>query len=259
MIIWCAYCQTYQGESAPFDDYGLSHGICPRCDAAEAWADRSAPARALPLREFWDQLREVTLAGNLPAARTTLQRGIALGVRPLDLAFGMMQPLLREVGVLWQRGEFDVAREHAASQMVRELINLEYELVPECGRLRNAPHPTVLLCAPEDNTHLIGLEFVELWLATHGISSMRPRHPAHAAEIADAVAAARPRWVGLSVALPGQLASVQAIVAAIEARGLANAPRFAVGGALYRSGDAAAALPGVVSIVSVAAFLDLLG
>ena len=33
MLRWCSYCQKYLGETAPLEDYRVSHGICQACEA----------------------------------------------------------------------------------------------------------------------------------------------------------------------------------------------------------------------------------
>lgn len=236
MIVWCAYCQRYQGEKPAFDDYRLSHGICPECERAGRFEERGAEARVAPLLAFYDRLRDAARRGDLPEASALLEEGTRLGVRPTDLAFGMLQPILHEIGDRWARGEIDVATEHAASARVRDLLDLVYPHLPESAGARDAPSPSVLLCVPPRNAHTLGVDFVELALLIRGVPTMRVKPSASKDEIARVAAFARPRWVGISIALPGQLADAKRVAKAIASQAQAAPPRIVVGGGPFRHG-----------------------
>ena len=47
MIRWCAYCQHYQGEQEPLDDYSITHDICEPCLASGAMENPVLTARVL--------------------------------------------------------------------------------------------------------------------------------------------------------------------------------------------------------------------
>lgn len=33
MIVWCSYCQKFLKEKPPYDQFQVSHGVCPSCMA----------------------------------------------------------------------------------------------------------------------------------------------------------------------------------------------------------------------------------
>jgi len=75
MILWCAFCQRYQGEKAPFEDFSLSHGMCAACEAANAHDDPGIGARVAPIREIYDHLRTAARAGDGGAMAVELLDG----------------------------------------------------------------------------------------------------------------------------------------------------------------------------------------
>jgi hypothetical protein len=83
MIRWCAYCRTYLDEIAPVDDFGISHS-----------------------------LRAAAAVGDVARAGEMLDQGLSIGLRPVDLALGMLQPLLHRIGAEWALGRATGAEEH---------------------------------------------------------------------------------------------------------------------------------------------------
>jgi methanogenic corrinoid protein MtbC1 len=250
VFLWCAYCQRYIGESSPFDDHSLSHGLCPSCDAANAFGKPLSPGVGR-IRELHARLRACVLAGDLEAASALVDASAALGIRPLDLALGMMQPVLQEIGELWAQGRLDVAHEHVATGLVQRLLELAYSRFPESARLRNADAPAVLLCTAPSNRHTIGLDLVELALTAGGIPTQRMTLAASARDIAVRVEAVGPKWVGVSIALPSQMADAEDVAASVEALGLGRPPRVVAGGGCCRGH--VAARPEGLSVVADAA------
>ena len=249
MILWCAYCQRYKGEKAPFEDYRLSHGLCPSCDSLDASLEAGLEKKMAPVREFYDGLRAFAQASSLSDASVQLSEAARLGIHPMDLALGMLQPALYEIGDLWAHAKLDVAHEHVSTQRVRDLLDLMYSRFPECAQCRNAEEPTVLLCAPTSNQHTLGLKFVELALSVRGVPTQRL--PASVGDIVARVVASRPRWVGVSIALPSQLVDAEEIAAAIASAHLSDPPRVVVGGGPLRHGVADRAESRVEVVASV--------
>ena len=34
MLKWCSYCQQFMHEIAPYDDFGVTHGLCATCESS---------------------------------------------------------------------------------------------------------------------------------------------------------------------------------------------------------------------------------
>jgi hypothetical protein len=234
MIAWCAYCQRYMGEMAPYDSYALSHGLCGDCAARGAVDDPTLPQRIEPVRAFYEGLRRAVATGNAPAAEQSLREARALGLASLDVVLGMLQPVLYEVGDLWARGDVDVAHEHAATRLVRELVELAYETLGLAGRPGADDEARVSLCVAPGNAHTLGVTFLEMALVSRGVPTRTSLAPLDVDEIVARVTADRPGWLGISVALPSQGEMALAVAERVAGLDLPARPRVVMGGHPFR-------------------------
>lgn len=233
MIRWCAYCQTYQGESAPFDDYGITHTICPACFARGAHRADDPESGITAIRELFGRL---TSRPRQTSPAQLLAEGEKLGLSPVDLLVGVLQPVLYEVGERWSRGEASVADEHAISRAASVAVELLLESRPELVALRQARRPEVLLTCAPGNTHAVGLQLVEFFLLSEGVPvyTILPGLPAD--EIVELTRTLEPKALGISVAMPEQVASVCEIAKRVHALPDSHGPVVLVGGFAVRGG-----------------------
>jgi hypothetical protein len=122
MIRWCAYCQKFLGEKEPRSDFCLTHGICAQCRAAPASHRTTLAEAARPIIEFYEKLRSQAVSNELPSARELLEASSSIGISPLDLTAGIMQPLLSEIAHLQQKRQATIRQEHAFSKLVSEIL-----------------------------------------------------------------------------------------------------------------------------------------
>ncbi|WP_200249621.1 cobalamin B12-binding domain-containing protein [Thiococcus pfennigii] len=234
MIKWCSYCQHYMGEVEPLDDYRMTHGICPVCKQrlkARA-ADEQLGARIQALGE---RMMANAFERRPENIDDLLREGRELGLRPIDLALGVLQPSLYRVGELWVAGVVTVEDEHRFTAFAKELLDKVSAQVPD--RLLRAPQPRVLLARPEGNEHDLGVRVLGLHLASEGIASRTLPEPCKAEQVLSAVHAWQPRIIALSVSMLQQIHSVEAIAAAVRAASApGQAPEIVVGGLPFRNG-----------------------
>jgi methanogenic corrinoid protein MtbC1 len=232
MIRWCSYCQRYLGEAPPFDDYAMTHGICDACFVS---LDGGASFRgAERLVDYYGRLNLAGQGGQLPSAAAVLDEGIALGLRPVDLLMGLVQPALYQVGESWSSGKITVASEHAFTAMASALLALVTYKYPDAHAYRQSCQPRVLLIAAEGNYHTLGLQLVELMLVLERIPTFTVYPGIPAAEAVQLWRAMRPPVVGFSLAEAGQLGQVREAADAILSD--ASPPRLVVGGFPVREG-----------------------
>jgi len=126
----------------------------------------------------------------------------------------VLEPLLREVGERWHRGEFSIAQERLVSATVRKHIALILDTYD-----RTARHPAIVFATLQGERHELGLLMSAMICASHGVKVhyLGPDLPAreigrYALEVDAAV-------VALSVVLlegiervPEQLAEIRAAV-----------------------------------------------
>jgi methanogenic corrinoid protein MtbC1 len=233
MIHWCAYCQKHLGEIAPYDRFEISHGICKTCLEGKVLLDREALDRIRPVAAYYQKIADAYKRSESPSE--LLEEGLQLGLDPWDLLVGILQPALRSMGERWAQAAATVAEEHQLTAACAEILALMKARQPEVKAMQESASPEVLLVNAEGNSHALGLQMVEFYLAAHSVPVMALQQGLPAQEVLQIVASARPRTVGISCALPAQLASVCRTAEAIAALPEEYRPRVFVGGFALRS------------------------
>lgn len=253
MIAWCTFCQSYQGETPPIDRWELTHIVCPSCLASGVYEKPAAADAVWPIAEFFGELRTAGRRGLATASDGVLARASALGVRPLDLLIGLLQPALREIGAAWEAGTLPVAHEHRFSRMVEEITAV---VLVEARRATPPPEsPEFLLVGADGNFHTLGPRVVELFLLAHGrsVTALVPGLPA--AEVLRLVERLAPRTLGVSVSEASQLGALREVADGVRALPPARRPKLVVGGGFVLRGGA---LDPGLGVTACAALEDLL-
>lgn len=205
MIHWCAFCQTFQGETPPFERKDVSHGLCVSCAKTGIdWSDeQEARVRGLAdlNRRFW----AAGLVGDPDAMIALAEEAVREGIRPIDLLFGLAGPLLVKVGDLWESGELTVAEEHRFTFACEAVIRL----VSRHVKTPVASGGSVLLSTIEGNEHTLGLRFAQLGLASIGIASTWVTQELPPRGIVELALSGGHSVVGLSISMADQVSSLQ--------------------------------------------------
>jgi hypothetical protein len=87
MLKWCSYCQQFLGEVPDYDNFAVSHGICPGCYATTSKQSDVDLTRPLLLKAVQRKLWTAGLDNNLTAAAkiiddATRARFQAISFRP---------------------------------------------------------------------------------------------------------------------------------------------------------------------------------
>ncbi len=234
MFRWCAYCWRFLGEREPLTDYAPTHGICPDCEARDALTDPQAVARTRPIAELHAAMVEVAQGDSDDEVHALLQRGRALGIRPLDMMVGVLQPALYELGRLWSLGALDPATEARFSRFCEDALqDMQLDQARRLGPLAGAP---ILLVAAEGNHHTIGVRMVAFALREARRDARVVLPTPDVPKLGQLCALLRPSVLGISVALPDQVGHVARAAEAIEALGLPT--RVVAGGFGLRAVEA---------------------
>lgn len=233
MFRWCAYCWTFLGERAPFADLSATHGICDACVERDALSDAEALTRMRPLTAFHADMVRIATDDTDVEVEAIVARGTSLGLRPLDLLVGILQPALYEVGRLWEAGRVRPVQEARLTNLCRRVLDTLSER-ERTGVLAD-PRPILLLSAP-GNAHDLGvriLAYALLCARRDARVLSRPPTPEDAIRECSRTNAAA---VGVSIGTPEQLAYVEELVRLRDAR--ASTTAIVVGGR-GASGDGA--------------------
>jgi methanogenic corrinoid protein MtbC1 len=163
-----------------------------------------------PARALFDHLAAGDAEGVYALVGDLVDRGADLD----DLA-DLVGAAQREVGRRWQRGEWTIAREHAATALAeRALAMVAFEITEPAVR------PTVLVACAEGEWHTLGPRVVadglrrRRWDARFLGGSMPAEH------LREHIDLERPLAVALSCAVPAALPGLQRSTAAVHEHGI---------------------------------------
>jgi methanogenic corrinoid protein MtbC1 len=213
VIKWCAYCQHFQHEAEPFDQYVISHGICPACMPMVPKLGKAEKPRILELQQLFQDILALSMDNSRSDLTQVYKRSRRLGLKPLDLMMGMLQPLLVNIGQLWAQGQVTVATEHRFSAMVGDLV-AEFRRDPSVPPRPEAPE--LIMVTAEDNYHTLGLQMADAYLASRGIPTLTVMPGLPTLEVLELIRRHKPKAVGFSVALPIQMKQVREVAEAIK-------------------------------------------
>lgn len=229
MIRWCAYCQQFQGEVQPYDDYGFTHGICESCGLKDFKYTDQEFIKIQTLVKIQKQLFDAGLEGGETLAEEAIEEAKQAGVQSVDLLMGLIAPLLWKVGKLWETGDITVADEHRFTK-VYESIVAKIENIEPADEFVD-----VLLINAPANTHYLGLRVLNLWLQSKQIKSAIFKINQKELVIAEIVKL-KPKFLGFSVATEYQLLDTVTLAEKVQLSMGSEAPKLIIGGAAVKRG-----------------------
>lgn len=237
MLRWCAYCQEFQGETAPFEDFNLTHGICPKCLSENAPRIDRRLEHAKSLRDLQERLMNSGKTENAEAARAMIDLAMEAGIRPVDVLMGLVSPALYSIGEQWSHGSVTVAEEHRFTAFCESAFDII------ANKLRRAADRSdqlvdVILMNAYGNTHTLAIRFLSLWLRGLGIKVLLLEPPAPLAKLIRIIEKVQPTFILLSVALANQIEGVSEIARSLEGVNAQIKPTLIVGGNAVKSGEA---------------------
>jgi methanogenic corrinoid protein MtbC1 len=217
MLRWCAYCQEFQGEMAPFNIFTTTHGLCPACEAKGMGRLDSEIGNSHRLREIQGLLYEAGKTGDMAAASSIVRRALTAGIRPVDILVGLITPLLYLIGVEWESSLITVADEHRFTSFCERV----FELVVLEVKAASAPMPgirsaIVFLMNARGNDHTLGIRILSLWLQSKGIETRHFHPPPTPETLFQLATQTRPQAILVSLALEWQRSYVCGIARMIK-------------------------------------------
>ena len=187
-------------------------------------ADRRARATS---NAFVDRILESAQHFRSADCEQALTLAIAM-LPPQQLVSDVLQPLLREVGERWHRGDFAISQERLVSTIVRRHVGLMLDAYD-----RNARRAPIVFATLPGERHELGLLACAMMCASRGykIHYLGPDLPA--AEIARFAREVGAAVVALSVVMPDKVGDAPAQLAELVA-GLPEATEVWLGGATAR-------------------------
>lgn len=230
MLKWCAYCQQFLEEAPPYEKLSITHGICRSCVNKGVFFDAGNNSRLKNLVQFQRKLYEAGRSGEISEIPSLLEESQKLGTRPIDLIFGLINPMLVHIGNLWEKGEISVREEHRFSNFSSSLLDA-IQMHPIESK---APEGTkILLVSADKNYHTFGTRVLHLWLTAEGYYSelITPGLPTQ--ELVSYIQEFQPEFLGISLSLKSQVEYVHDYLSA--SRCAKYQPKVILGGYAIKS------------------------
>ncbi|MGK2925854.1 MAG: cobalamin B12-binding domain-containing protein [Lysobacterales bacterium] len=216
------------GEAPPLNDYSVTHGICAPCAAQVLEGCYHPTTTVLAAQRLFQNLFSLRTHSTIELAEVTLSDALKSHVSPSELMLGILQPALYSIGERWERGLVTPAEEHRITASCEEIYRSHVRpfMPSEPGK--------IVLAAPTDNKHDLGMRFLGLHLLEQGEASTVLDGCPSGEEIVAYCLEHRPAVMGLSVALAENLNTALALAQRIE-RETDHATQAVVGGFAAKS------------------------
>jgi MerR family transcriptional regulator, light-induced transcriptional regulator len=215
-----------------------------RVAAADVEALRTADAprrgrRGGSIDARWvDRLEARLVTGDVAGAQGVVDAALVAGHAVDAVYLGVVAPAMRRIGARWEAGELDVADEHRATTIVREVLG---RVTPRFAR-PGVTRGTVVLGAAPGERHGLPVTIVAHVLRVAGwtVDDLGADVPAPSLAVA-AAAASKLVAVGISVTGPDHLPGAAEAIAAVRAA-VGDGVLVVAGGAAVAGADGARAL-----------------
>jgi methanogenic corrinoid protein MtbC1 len=242
MFKWCIYCQTFIGETSPFEDSAISHGICANCEPRPSWMEGDL-VQARFLRDIYGRLYRAGHRNDRSNAKTIVEEAIAAGCQPVDIVIGIVAPMLYEVGRGWEAGTLTVEDE----QRFTDFCGWAFELVASKAMTNQAQTndvPLLLINAP-GNEHTLAIRFLAFWLQSRGLAALMLASDISFEDLLSTIEKTRSRSLLISISLPKQQTGVSRVAERLSTLPSEIRTRVFVGGYAVKVG-LTRSIPGAV-------------
>jgi hypothetical protein len=206
--------------------------------------------QTVPVRMLFSRIMDCGPAGDEHACASILEEARAMGLSTESILIGMLEPALYQAGLDWQGGQLPVASEHRLTSWCDRVFSM---LDP--GPRPSGPLDLLILQAP-GNSHSLRPRFAAQVLRARGLSVevVVPDLPLN--EIVTVARELRPRFIGLSCALPSAVPPAVGLIRRLRERLEPGLPcRYVLGGFAFRLGGGVRP-PAVAAGIDVVVDLD---
>jgi methanogenic corrinoid protein MtbC1 len=180
---------------------------------------------------------QAVLAGSRREAMEIVDAAVraGVGVRPLYLE--VFQPVMREIGRLWQENRITVADEHLATAITQAAMARLYDPVFAAGA---APGPLLVAACADQERHELGLRMVCDLLEMEGWDTVFLGASVPVEDLVRMVLERKPEAVALSASITPHIARVREAIAGIRTAVPEGGPVIVVGGRAFADDPALA-------------------
>ena len=219
----------FLGETEPYEDLRITHGICATCLPNLLTLTNQDLERSVRLRTVQEQLRTAGLSGDFKAADHAIQNAIAQNVRAIDILLGLVAPMLYQIGEDWRKGFITVAEEHRFTSYCEQLFETLRKDVTISSPTDGDRVEVLLMNAP-GNRHTLAIRILAAWFADKGIPARVIDSIPVIDDFIKLLCESPPRLILISIALPEQHPAVFRLAERIVAMPGPHHPKILVGG-----------------------------
>ena len=219
MYRWCSYCRDFQGEITPHQKNELVFGICRACQDENVIKSPHSTLGARRMRELFIDVQRRAMRGQSISWKDLGNEARELSINTSDFLMGFLQPLLKQLGDLFERGKI-------SSDPV-ESFALGCESFADGILATSTVSPSGELVLVSGGAHRIGMKFISVLLLEKGIAPVLVTQAANP----QAVLRQPPKILGISVTTEQDAEFAASCGRAIESLNAGSRPRLAIGGA----------------------------
>ncbi|MBF0315826.1 MAG: B12-binding domain-containing protein [Oligoflexia bacterium] len=173
----------------------------------ESFADQLI-SNNVRIKAFFDEVIRSVLNKDYTKTKGLVNRVEELQVDHNDMIIGLFQPLLYQIGSLWEHGVISISQEHVFTNIIQSAIDNLYIHNPQLTQYLNSSTPKVLLTCVNGNHHTIGIRILEFYLAMKRIPVLTVLPSIPNMEIISLIKEYKLKTIGLSISLPYHLSDV---------------------------------------------------
>lgn len=183
------------------------------------------------LRDARRTFRDCLLAADFQAGFQLAESILAGKDGQEALYLGLIQPVMYEIGRLWEQDEISTAEEHLATSVVARILAGLYARLPLAAAVRGK---AVVTCAPNEYHELGGRMLADmLEAAGWDVLFLGANTPAE--ELIKLVRKNNPRFLAISLTMPFSIDKVAAIIARLRSTPDLNQIKVLVGGSAFNA------------------------
>ena len=180
-------------------------------------------------------LRQAILVGDATGALAAAGQALEQGVKPMEVVSEGISPAMKEVGRLFEEGEYFVPELLISAKATKEVFRVLRPLLAHAGA---KPAGRIILGTVQGDLHDIGKNLVAAMLEGGGFEVSDLGVDVSSDMFIAAVRETKPQIVGLSALLTTTLPAMKNVIEALRAAGIRQGVKVMVGGAPVTQGYA---------------------
>lgn len=173
------------------------------------------------------------LKGDSYKARNCILSLYEEGIEIENIYFNLLEKVMKEVGILWEKGIIDVWKEHFISEVTIDIMReLKFR-----EKKKSNMSPTIIALNPGAEMHNIGLRMISDLLEIRGFHVIYLGSNVPIQSLIKAIEVEKPKFIMISVTLQHHIDSATYMISAIKDYFGVKSPKIFIGGFAFCNVD----------------------